>query len=93
MTRETLTQIFLTGFTDGSFELSVADRHGYNTLSRRKVDEDGARELAAVADDLLGNRHASQVVGQTIREREQRLSDLRKQADRISEEIRRLVDG
>lgn len=93
MTCETLTQIFLTGYTDGSFSLSVTDRHGYNVLAREKVDEQGARKIAAVADELLGGRVAAQVVGQTIRERERRLSELRKQADRISAEIKRLVDG
>lgn len=90
MTRETLTQIFLTGLSDGSFTLSVADRGGYNTLSREALSADGAREIAAVVDDLLGNRVASQVVGQTIRERERRLAELRKSQERIAKQIAEL---
>lgn len=88
--RETLTQIFLTGFTDGSFQLSVADRNGHNTLAREPLSAGGAREIAAVVDSLLGSRVASQVVGLTIRQRDERLSELRRSQERIASQIAEL---
>ncbi len=81
----------LRGFTDGSFDISVANNSGYNSLFKININEETALELGKSFDAARGqsNTTVAQVI-QTAQLREARLAELRKNRDRIDKEIAKL---